>query len=301
MKLKELEELALLRTLSYLDVEKCRIKDRGESFITFKVDDVAPRCEHIQAMDGDGIIREILHEKRIPKSDFVTYETDGDKIGYVGFDVLYQCILRCYSEHRPLVLSPDVIWLVINQALASWINNNAEKYRELVVSHEGQMELEVEVRKDILNGQCNWTEIFESFYSKIEEQTKGNIARDMMCNFTTTNEVCKIASSITLMDAMKSYFEYSVSYCICGIPEITLTGTSEDWKEVARKIEMLRMFDLEWWYEYLHPIINEFVAASEGNPDLYFWQSIVMQNKIDGFPQKRSGCCDPDISTNRIG
>ncbi len=282
----------LISTLSYPDVERCGIKDRGESFITFTVDDVTPRCEHLYAREGDGIIREILHEKGLREFDFVAYGTDGDKIGYVGFDVLYQCILRCYSEHRPLVLSPDVIWLVINQALASWINNNAEKYRQLVVFHAGKKELEVEVKKDILTEQCDWTEIFENFYSLIEENTKGNIASDMICDFTTTNDVCKIASSITLMDVMKSYFDYTISYCICGIPEITLTGTPEDWRKLARKIRILRMFDLEWWYEYLNPIINEFIAASEGNPNLYFWQSIVMRNSIDDFPKQKHGC-DP--------
>ncbi len=284
----------MLNILSYPDLPKCIVIDRCASSITFRVDDVRPQCHHLQAGGVDDIVREILCDKNIRECehDVVACEMNGDWVCNIGSDVLYSCILRCYSEHRPLVLSPDTIWLVINQAIASHINNNAEKYRHLVVYHGGKKELEATASDDILKGTPNWGSIFDQFYSQIEENTKGDIASNMMCDFTTTDSVCKIASSITLMDAMKSYFDYSICYRICGIPNITLTGTPEDWKGIARKIEILKMFDLEWWYEYLAPVINEFVAASEGNPNLYFWQGIVMQNKIDEPLQKERGC-DP--------
>jgi hypothetical protein len=48
------------------------------------------------------------------------------------------------------------------------------------------------------------------------------------------------------MDAMKSFFEYSVS-TMCGIPEITLEGTPEDWRKIEEKTKALAKYDLEWW------------------------------------------------------
>lgn len=39
--------------------------------------------------------------------------------------------------------------------------------------------------------------------------------------------------------------------CICGIPEITLKGTVEDWKLLREKALSLGRYELEWWTEEL--------------------------------------------------
>ena len=49
------------------------------------------------------------------------------------------------------------------------------------------------------------------------------------CAFTTTTAVDKLVSRITLMDAVKHYFDLHF-YCGCGIPWIRLRGTVDDWK-----------------------------------------------------------------------
>ena len=62
--------------------------------------------------------------------------------------------------------------------------------------------------------------------------------------------------------------------CICGIPEITLKGTVEDWKLLHEKALSLGRYDLEWWTEELRPVLDQFVAAALGEVDRQFWSSI---------------------------
>jgi hypothetical protein len=60
---------------------------------------------------------------------------------------------------------------------------------------------------------------------------RGNVRELVECNFSTSGPVELTASQVALMDAMSPYFDYEIM-AICGIPEVTLTGTVEDWKKV---------------------------------------------------------------------
>jgi len=44
------------------------------------------------------------------------------------------------------------------------------------------------------------------------------------------------------MGAMKTYFTYKM-FIECGIPEITLEGTLEDWLEIKRRIQKFRKYN----------------------------------------------------------
>ena len=50
-------------------------------------------------------------------------------------------VVRCYSDHRALVLRPDDVWLAILAQFNLFINANAEKLRKLFVAHEGKKTL----------------------------------------------------------------------------------------------------------------------------------------------------------------
>lgn len=39
------------------------------------------------------------------------------------------------------------------------------------------------------------------------------------------------------MEAVKPYFEFIIIRIVCGIPEITLEGTPEDWENYCTKPE----------------------------------------------------------------
>lgn len=187
---------------------------------------------------------------------------------------LVSAVHACWSNHYPLVLSPDMIWLCIAQGLAQHINLNAEKLRSRFVEHEGKKTLEVK-RLDFAKGSPSnkWPEVFEAFSEQIRRHV-GDKTHDLLTpTFSTTGPVEKAAAQIVLMDCFKEYFNYLVR-CVCGIPEITLEGTVEDWMKLREKALLLAEFDLEWWTSALEPILDQFVAAASGSVDREFWCKI---------------------------
>ncbi len=273
----------------------CRILEQSAEGITFSVDEglTKPR-KHLKEKDAYAIIKFFLKERDIDlkTADVVASSFENDTLCILGEDTLYQTILKCFAEHRPLILSPDMIWLVISQGLANHIDRHSSKYRNKIVSHKEKLDLEVFSPTEILSEKTDWGRIIDSFYSQIEEKTKGDIASTIACDFSTTGPDEKIVSIATLMTGLRTYFNYKVIYKICGIPQITLLGNADDWRKVSNKINVLRQFGLKRWYNWIEPIINEFVNAAEGKPNVRFWRSIVMTLPSDEFYLKpeRRGC-----------
>ena len=125
----------------------------------------------------------------------------------------------------------------------------------------------------------------------------------LTADFSTTTAVTRVASQISIMEAMESYFECIPIFVGCGIPEITLEGTPEHWQKVLDKTRALARYDLKWWTDELEPLLEEFVRASQGKVDRTFWQAMFKYhtqerygapNIIDGwiikfFPYDKDG------------
>ncbi|AKT41241.1 uncharacterized protein CMC5_054020 [Chondromyces crocatus] len=60
----------------------------------------------------------------------------------------------------------------------------------------------------------------------------------------------------------------------CGIPVLTLEGTAEDWRSIARRVQRFRRLGLDFWIDALQPLLDEFTAAAQGNVNRGFWESI---------------------------
>ena len=74
-------------------------------------------------------------------------------------------IHAAFASHRPLVLSPDMFWLLIAQGFAQHIDQNAEAYRAQFVNHQGKKAISVR-RDDFIKGSLEnpWAEVFEDFF-----------------------------------------------------------------------------------------------------------------------------------------
>ncbi|MCR5821266.1 MAG: DUF4419 domain-containing protein [Bacteroidaceae bacterium] len=48
--------------------------------------------------------------------------------------------------------------------------------------------------------------MIDKFASQIDQHTKGDIAKTVTADFTTTSPVERVASQITLMESVKKYF-----------------------------------------------------------------------------------------------
>ena len=264
---------------------------RGKSMeggITFVVDenidfiDKYPLMEHAWK-NGSEAINGIFHDEGVPGdtrtwvarsfSDHEWFYT------FTGKDVFFQTIVRAYAEHRPLVLSPDMIWLLISQGFARYVNAHPEELRDQLVSHTGKMDLVIETEEELIHGDPNWEKLIDGFASQIDEYTKGDIAKTMTADFTTTGLTERITSQITLMESVKSYFDYVVHYLACGIPSVTLKGTPKDWEKVLEKTKQLEKYGVGKWPQSLTPILTEFVKASKGKPNQTFWQNMVKKDR----------------------
>ncbi len=84
------------------------------------------------------------------------------------------------------------------------------------------------------------------------------------------------------MDAYKAYFGYAMR-CVCGIPKITVTGTSEDWQRIRARVEVFEAYGLGWWVQRLRPILDEFIATVNGQPCRDFWQAIYKPKQAYGL------------------
>ena len=194
-----------------------------------------------------------------------------------------------YAKHYPLILTPDSVWLTIAQGFGNHVNLNAEKLRKRFVSHEGKKEIILR-RDSFVKGSPNndWQGCFNEFSDKIAEHIGKK--RDLIVgDFSTTGLVERAVADLTLMDGMKSYFKYGVM-TLCGIPRVTLTGTVEDWRSIRTRAENLSEFECDWWIKSLVPVLDQFVAAAEGNPDIKFWDTLYKQDGGSGGPHCTGWC-----------
>ena len=215
------------------------------------------------------------------RRDTVVYES--------GTSLFYNCMVEAYAGHYSVILSPDAIWTLISQGFCHHISLNTEKLKDKIVNHEGKMEISVISEYDLYSTLMDWDTLLNGFDIQIAENTKGNIADIMRADFSTTGNTERITSQVTLMSAVKSYFDFAAIHTICGIPTITIEGTPDDWRKIIKKVESLRNYDLGWWVDDLKPILQEFVNASEGNVNKDFWQNIVKKDRPESM-KNGAGC-----------
>ena len=215
------------------------------------------------------------------RRDTVVYES--------GTSLFYNCMVEAYAGHYSVILSPDAIWTLISQGFCHHISLNTEKLKDKIVNHEGKMEISVISEYDLYSPLMDWDTLLNGFDIQIAENTKGNIADIMRADFSTTGNTERITSQVTLMSAVKSYFDFAAIHTICGIPTITIEGTPDDWRKIIKKVESLRDYDLSWWVDDLKPILQEFVNASEGNVNKDFWQNIVKKDRPESM-KNGAGC-----------
>jgi hypothetical protein len=249
-------------------MNELQLTSRG---ITFRVHDVRPAAAALRECEAQEALRALMNEDRPLEAC-----SDPRQPVVAGFHYhpLMAATHLAFSEHRPLILSPDIIWITIAQGFANHVLLHAEELRERFVSHKGKLTLTVR-RDDFAKGSPEnpWPEVFSALSAQISEHIGEGICRMMRADFSTTGPVERAASEVVLLEAFRSYFDYVV-LCICGIPKITLEGTPADWKSLREKVDYLSEFGLEWWTRHLLPICDQFVRASEGYIDLAHWRNI---------------------------
>lgn len=220
-----------------------------------------------------------------------------------SYHALMAALHAAFVDHRPFVLSPDMIWLLIVQGFANHVNQNSEEMRSHFVSHEGKKELRV-IRDDFIKGSLEnpWENVFDEFSTHIKEEIGQSNHKLIVAAFSTTGAIEKAANEIVLMDSMKAYFNY-VEETLCGIPEVHLEGSHEDWKLLAKKAENLgSTYGLQWWTDRILPRLETIVSHSNGQGEPAFWRDIYKWNQGSGGPYVNGWIVDfiPYVTKNQI-
>ncbi len=230
--------------------------------MTFKVDDVEPATGRLPTMPLGDQFAEALVVGGDPTLPVLESN---------GVHPLLSAVGRAFAEHRPLVLSPDAVWLTIMQGLAQHVRLHAEELRPRLVSHSGRKRLTVTVDGPMPQDPGSWRNAVESFSELLLAEVTG--ADEFECDFSTSTDVDRMAGRVVLLDVYSPYFALWMIF-VCGIPSITLTGTVEDWRTIRARVDAIAALGLETWCGSLAAIADQCVRAASGDVDTAFWRRI---------------------------
>ncbi|MCB9631694.1 MAG: DUF4419 domain-containing protein [Sandaracinus sp.] len=195
---------------------------------------------------------------------------------------LVRAIGEAYDHHRALVLTPDAIWLTIAHGFSAHVLQNAERFRERLVRHQGVETLSVTVDRALEDlDEAGWSEVVAAFEAASVEHTGPGFARFFAADFSTSTSVDRTAGRVLSLAALSRYFEFEMM-CICGIPRIRLEGTVEDWRRLRERVALFHEWDLQAWQDALLPICDELVRSAEGKPSLEFWRHVYKSEEAYG-------------------
>ncbi|KAM9980145.1 hypothetical protein ACTFIZ_006392 [Dictyostelium cf. discoideum] len=214
----------------------------------------------------------------------------------VGGNSFVQSCFLAYSNHHSLIIRVDDIWMAILVQFSSYLNANAEQLRSKIVDFQGKKQLVVSGNGTLMT--ANYESLTIRMTEEIEKNIKDPSIREWVNKpFSTTTPNDTMAASIALMATVKSYFEYKMCL-MCGLPEVTLEGTLDDWIDLKNRIEKLKEFDFKGnkdgsvmkdWSEMLSPIIDKIIDSVNGKPDIEWWNRIANQEGAGSGPRYISG------------
>lgn len=199
------------------------------------------------------------------KNDTVLMNTNDKNITWpILANGLLNTMMIAYNEHTPLTLRPDDLWITIVIVFMKYIDRNLPDGKQKL--------LEVDVEDLNFSSMDFWLDFTESLRLKMGT----DIADSIIPTFSTTTTTDRIITNIALMSGFKKMFLYQGTQC-CGLSEITLEGTEEDWSNLITKTKQLFTFGdsiLTNWSELLIPILEQFHNLYMGKVDEDFWQRI---------------------------
>ena len=94
-----------------------------------------------------------------------------DKIAFINSKTpILNGFYKAHTNHFPIRIKPDDIWLLILQSFSNHVNANSEKLRNMFVDFDGKKSLTIDYPLNNIN-QVN-KEIMENISEQINEQIK---------------------------------------------------------------------------------------------------------------------------------
>mmetsp|Transcript_62995 Transcript_62995/g.117148 ORF Transcript_62995/g.117148 Transcript_62995/m.117148 type:complete len:395 (-) Transcript_62995:145-1329(-) len=219
---------------------------------------------------------------------------------------LCSTIVDAYNQHHELVLKPDDVWQAIMTQFSFYVNANGEALRDRFVDFQGKKTLVV----DMGGGSIHTCDYAEFAQRMVDENIVKNIKDPCVVEwllpaFSTTTVHDRVVAAVSIMATLQSYFEY-VCCLKCGIPQVTLLGTVQDWQTLRRKVDKLLDYDLQdermsAWHKLLVPVLDNFVSSVMGQVDLEFWDVVCSHHGGGSGPSYLSGWVTVFAAFNKDG
>ncbi len=249
------------------------LKPKG---VSFDVDSVQQPKGQLLTYDA-----KLVFENKIGKAlIYIPQEQQYLQLAEAYNNGLVQTIHVCYDQHRPLLLSPDIIWLAICQGVAMHVNFNFNQLKYRIFTVKDRKTLIVQNDSLAIDAK-HWQEVIAGLANQTKEYTKDDIYSLLIPKYTTTTTIETVAFQNTLLDAFKKEFNY-VALTGCGIPQITITGTEQDWQTIYNRLNELDKVGLGDWGNELKPVIKQFINAVNNKPNQDFWKNIYKNEELYG-------------------
>jgi len=135
---------------------------------------------------------------------------DESQIMSFGYQKVILGYLNAYFNHCPIRLSPNVIWQLILNQFAEYVDDNAESLREKFVNFEGKKDL-ICVRIGRIEDVYKYEDdLIEEFCNKISENVGKELIDNLTPNFSTSTKQTIISGKVSIMSTFKKYFRYGI-------------------------------------------------------------------------------------------
>lgn len=206
-------------------------------------------------------------------SAFIPEDAEALHLGYVGL------LSFAYSRHEKVRVSPHDLWYIVLTEIAKIVNDHSDKFRSLFTRSAEKVGIVVET-----------DDVTKIDPLKIIEKLNTLSPTDpeiFMPSFSTATPEYNIAAAAAFADMVQSYYSYMTM--MCGIPEIEVTGTVEDWTNSTRHVLAIRKqfasIDLPGLSDYLNRVGGIFgkimiQVQDPEHPDLDFWKGIYTHKNV---------------------
>jgi hypothetical protein len=212
-----------------------------------------------------------------------------NKIGESWNNYFMKSLFLSFSRHHNFEITPDMIWLIICQGVANHINSNKDIAQQLNTT--GLDKNIINVRNDTISYGVNdsaWRDVTEQFTEALTATVDTSHIQLITPTFTTTEPVNHVAFQITLMNSVQSFNEYHL-YTKCGIPELRIKGTRNDWLWIYEQVDLFAEYGLNEWISTIKPHLEQFVSIFDESPNNEFWNSIFKIHSSSGAPLRITG------------
>jgi hypothetical protein len=198
--------------------------------------------------------------KTVKQSLFYIEDNIEGKIGHKNY---VEYLLAAWDSHYGIVVSPDIIWYLLQCELTSIVATNAETYRDLFTTSK---------EKKTITIQSNSLTVMplDALMQALIKEIPSEVT-SFLPEFSTSSQRAIFARFAAFADMVSPYYNYCM-YC-CGFPAIDVRGDQADWAKLHYKWKCLgKMFSKH--QDYISRVDNAIAQICGSLNDADFWRDM---------------------------